>query len=60
MSRRLDDLTVEYADWCARNSLPVISADEHDPSLLTDDQNAWIDDFIGRWDDATFAAGLPA
>lgn len=44
-----DALIVEYAGWCARNNLPVISADDHDPHLLTDEQNAWIAAFLARW-----------
>jgi hypothetical protein len=43
-------LIEEYAGWCARNNLPVISADDHDPDLLTEDQNAWIADFQHRWE----------
>lgn len=55
MSRRLDELTEEYAGWCARNNLPNVSAADHDPHLLTDDQHAWLADFIARRD-AAFAA----
>jgi hypothetical protein len=45
----------EYETWCRDNDVPCISADEHVlgvDSTLTEEQQAWIADFIRRWDEA--------
>lgn len=50
-------LSDEYAAWCSAQKLPVCSADEQDPHVLTPNQRRWLGDFIRRWEAAEAAAG---
>jgi hypothetical protein len=48
-------LSIEYKNWLEKNNLPIMSADEllSDYSIeKTDEQKAWLQTFIDRWDDA--------
>lgn len=48
-------LSIEYKNWLEKNNLPLMSADEllSDYSIeKTDEQKAWLQTFIDRWDDA--------
>lgn len=53
----IDQLTTEYQDWCARNGLPQISADELLHETLTDEQRRYVSEFLIRWDEAAEREG---
>lgn len=48
----MDKLAKEYRKWCARNYLPLMSADELlvEGIQLSDTQYAWLNGFIERWE----------
>jgi len=47
----LDDLTEAYEDFCKRENIPCIDAQEYlfDPSKLTEKQHDWIKGFSKAW-----------
>ena len=46
----LNKLTDIYVNWCNKNNLPNISADEHNRDKLTYEQKSWLSNFIEIWD----------
>jgi hypothetical protein len=62
-SYELESLTAVYAEWCAKNGLPVASADELLAEIeaepeergINGHRKAWLRDFIRRWNAAADA-----
>ena len=55
MPDSIDCLTDVYADWCSRNNLELMSADDalYENTVkpyLTDIQVKWLNGFISAWD----------
>lgn len=46
----IDLLTEVYEQYCTKQGLPFVSADEQDKSELTTDQVRWIESFEQLWD----------
>lgn len=50
---KLDKLAKTYRNWCARNYLPLMSADELlCEGVLSDDQYFWVQGFVEKWEKA--------
>ena len=50
---KLDKLAKTYRNWCARNYLPLMSADELlSEGILSDNQAAWVHKFTEKWEQA--------
>ena len=49
----VDLLTDVYEQYCTKQGLPYVSADEQDLSELTPEQVRWIESFQQLWDLAT-------
>lgn len=52
---KLDKLAKTYRNWCKRNYLPLMSADEllYGGAELTDTERTWLRSFIEKWDQAS-------
>ena len=48
----MEKLAKQYRKWCAKNYLPLMSADELlvEGIELSDDERMWIRNFIRRWE----------
>tara|TARA_R100001244_G_scaffold33589_1_gene31321 strand:- start:29 stop:277 length:249 start_codon:yes stop_codon:yes gene_type:complete len=46
----IDKLTDIYINWCGKNNLPDVSADEQNRDKLTYEQKSWLSNFIEIWD----------
>ena len=60
-SDKVGDLVGEYQSWLEQNNLPKMSADELLADLSiekTDEQKAWLQTFIDRWEDAMDADNI--
>lgn len=51
---KLDKLAKTYRNWCARNYLPLMSADEllSEGIELSETERAWLRNFSQRWEKA--------
>lgn len=59
MTDRLESLAAELRAFCAREGLPLRSADEFGAGETTPAQAEWLAGFVRRWDEAIGAVGHP-